>query len=189
MRSERIYRRLLHAFPAGFRAEYETEMVRDFAELRRRRGFGPAWARVLFDLMVAAPLQHAETLLGDLRDSARRLRSSPGLVLLVMLTLGLGVGANTAIYSLTDALLFRPLPAPEPERLALPFRSVVGSNSRAAGPRRGGAVARRSGAGIFARPGAAVPARSPRFLLTQRQFSVDRGHRAGPLGVSARPPC
>ncbi len=58
-------------------------------------------------------------LANDARFAIRQLRKNPGLTLIVLATLGLCIGANTAIYSVLDAVLLRPLPYPEPERLAL----------------------------------------------------------------------
>ena len=55
----------------------------------------------------------------DLRHGARTMRRSPGFAVMVVLSLGLGLGANTAIFSVWNALLLRPLPLPEPERLML----------------------------------------------------------------------
>ena len=55
----------------------------------------------------------------EIRHSARALRKTPGFTLIVVLTLGLGVGANAAIFSLMDQVLLRSLPVKEPSRLVL----------------------------------------------------------------------
>ena len=57
----------------------------------------------------------------DLRQAVRQLRRRPGFSAIVILTLALGIGANSAIFSVVDAVLLRPLPYKDPARLAMVF--------------------------------------------------------------------
>ena len=69
----------------------------------------------------------------DLRFAIRQMRKAPGFALTIILTIALGIGATTAVFSLVNTVLLRPLPFPEPDRLA-----AVGSlNDRRVGPSTG----------------------------------------------------
>ena len=75
-----------------------------------------------------------QTLLQNLRFSLRMLARNPGLTITVLLTVALGIGANTAIFTVDYATLLAPLPFPHPDQLVMVWSSIQGNrNGVAAG--------------------------------------------------------
>ena len=76
------------------------------------------------------------SLLADARHAARVLARAPGFTFVVVLTLALGIGVNTAIFSVTNAVLLRPLPFHESDRLAVLWETWLdqGVNTMFASP-------------------------------------------------------
>jgi predicted permease len=94
----------------------EAGKTRDEAERAARREFGNVTlmrerSREVWQW------QRLETLLADLKLVGRRLRRSPGFAITVILTLAIGIGANTAVFSVLNSVLLRPLPYPDPQQL------------------------------------------------------------------------
>jgi putative ABC transport system permease protein len=115
-----MYRALLHLYPKSFRGEYGGEMAAVFAQrLRDASGFAVValWIETILDVVFNAAGVHLDILRQDLHYCGRTLRRSPGYALTVVGIAGLGIGATTAAFSITDHVLVRPLPFPDADRL------------------------------------------------------------------------
>src|SRR5262249_58873918 len=115
-----LYDALLHLYPKAFRIEYGDELRRVFAQRRRDvSGVGALVFRIaeLFDVLWNAIQVHGDILQRDLRYTIRTLMHAPGFALTAILVTALGIGANTAVFSVVDHVLIRPLPYSDADRI------------------------------------------------------------------------
>src|SRR5438105_159357 len=122
-----------------FHVEHEAEkyerqgMSHDAALRRAHLEFGGVeqMKEASRDMRGTAPL---ESIVRDLRYAIRSLTSRPAFTLTVIATLALGIGANTAIFTLVDALVLRPLPVPHPEQLVIVSDPAEVNNNNVGSP-------------------------------------------------------
>jgi putative ABC transport system permease protein len=158
----RLYSLLLLAFPRSVRREYGREMTELFeSQLEDARQAGTStfqvWSMAITDALRhggalrAEPIRRAlvaaagsvrrwrwwmRAFFHDVRYTLRVVARRPAVTLLAILTLALGIGANTAIFSAVNAVLLRPLPYPQPDRVMMLFekRPAEGAFDNPASP-------------------------------------------------------
>lgn len=106
---------LLRLYPEEFRSRFGRDM-REFH--RQRMGEpNPGWLPVLRDHFATATVEHMRAIGPDIRYTLRGMSRRPVFTLIVILTIALGIAANTVMFSMVNGILLRPLPYPEPNRL------------------------------------------------------------------------
>jgi macrolide transport system ATP-binding/permease protein len=133
-RSIKAFETFLSLYPAAFRDDYGRELTLVFIDRYRdaagRGDRARLWAEAIAGIAAEAPKEHARMILQDVRYALRMLRKHALVTATIVLTLALGIGVNTAIFSLLNAVVIKSLPLPEADRLFV----VRGSPLRFSGP-------------------------------------------------------
>jgi putative ABC transport system permease protein len=120
---DRLFRLVLRLYPEEFRDRFGDDMAAAYREarmdaaMRGRRGVAEFWLGVAADALVRAPGEHMRMTWHDIRYATRALRRTPIFTLVALTTLALGIGANTAIFSVVHAVALKGLPFPQAGRL------------------------------------------------------------------------
>jgi predicted permease len=120
--SFKLYRILLRLYPARFREEYSMPLERQFRDEHGEAAswfdLTRLWCRTLADLATSIPTQFGSEMGQDARHTLRLWAHRPEPVILAIAALAIGIGANTGVFSVLNALLLRSLPFHEPDRVA-----------------------------------------------------------------------
>ena len=147
-----ILRLLLHLAPKGFREDFGTEVIDTVAERRADLGTSPSlvarlrfWWKESRAVARAAIREHADSratksreslmegLSKDIRHSVRALIKRPGFTLIATMTLGLGIGATTAMFSAIHGVLLTELPYDDPDRVVTLYQIDTQDGERSEG--------------------------------------------------------
>src|SRR5499426_407813 len=122
---------------ANWRQEWEAELshrealLAEWDRLDWRAKLDLLWrsASAFWDALWLQPKRWEDHMIQDLRYGVRMLMKHPGFTLVSALTLALGIGVNTALFTLFNAVAFRPLPVKDPERVVKVYRKERGDSS------------------------------------------------------------
>jgi len=125
-RTRQRFRMLLRLLPAEFRGDFGAEMEQVFVEQRAeavrdagRMGVWWLWWKTLKGIFTTAPREHLSMLRQDSNFALRMMRKNLGFTIAAIIVLGLGIGASTAIFSVVNAVLLKPLPYANGDRLLM----------------------------------------------------------------------
>lgn len=144
MTAERVYEALLRLYPVSFRARFGDDMRRAFAtdvaraRVGGRRSTISFWVRTIVEALVYSTAERLQPairrdrrpsvakgqgmragLLHDCRDAFRAWRATPLVSIVAVVSLAMGIGANTALFSILNGLVLKPLPVRQPDMLAI----------------------------------------------------------------------
>ena len=126
----RMYRWLGRAFPHEFKVAYGAEVMQlgeDVVDDIAKRHGTAGLVRLIADIAMRVPMEYLSEMRGDMRYAWRALVKSPGFAMVGILSMGLGIGLTTNVYSSRWAVLFRDLPgATNAERLVMLQQSSDG---------------------------------------------------------------
>ena len=151
---ERLYRALLHLYPARFRRAFDRDLIEAFRDQRRDAAQRPLslaafYISTVHDLLTQALAERASSIwsairrpsgrdreeplmfgrhrtfrFSELRYATRRLLRVPSFSITTVFVLALGIGATTAVFSVVNGVLLRPLPYANPDRLMALTHSI-----------------------------------------------------------------